>query len=76
MPSKGQRTILPISLAPGNPDALVVAAALREVPHGQRSAAILGWAAAYLQGRAREQPDVIPELGMSEAELDALLDDF
>lgn len=46
------------------------------MPKGRRSAAILAWAAAYLQGRALETPAMIAELGMSEAEFDQLLDDF
>lgn len=71
-----RRAILSVSLSPANPDAVVVAAALRDVPDGQRSATLVQWAAAYLQGRARETSPVLTELGMTEAELDQLLDDF
>jgi hypothetical protein len=74
--SKGQRTVLPLSLSPANPDAVIVATALKDVAKGQRSAAVLQWAAAYLQGKAREGPAIIAELGISEEELDQLLDDF
>lgn len=74
--SKGQRAIVTLSLSPANPDAVVIATALKSLGKGERSAAILRWAAAYLQGRALEAPAVIPELGMSEEELDQLLDDF
>ncbi len=71
-----RRAILTVSLSPANPDALVVAEALRRVPDGGRSAALLGWAAAYLQGRALDTPAIGAELGMSEAEFDAALDEF
>ncbi len=73
----GKRAILSLSLSPTNPDAAVVAEALTQVPARERSAALLRWAAAYLQGRALEQPSVVmAELGMSESDLDALLDEF
>lgn len=72
----GRRVIVPLSLSPANPDALVVAAALADVPPRGRSAAILSWAAAYLQGRALEAPAIEADLGMSEEELDAALDNF
>jgi hypothetical protein len=70
------RAIWPISISPTNPDAQVVAQALKDAPKGERSALILRWAAAYLQGRAKEQPIAMNELGMSDAELSELLDDF
>lgn len=73
---EGRRVILPISLSPANPDAQIVAAALRDVPRRGRSAALLSWAAAYLQGQTLEQPVVETGIGLSEEELDALLDDF
>ncbi len=71
-----KRSILPISLSASNPDAVIVAQALKEVVKGQRSAALLRWAAAYLSGQTNEQPAAIPELGLTEEELDQLLDDF
>jgi|GEM_PF-2706360 len=76
MISSSRRAPLTLSLSPANPDALVVAAALKGVPAGQRSASLLRWAAAYLQGGVLDAPAVASALGMSEAELDALLDDF
>ncbi len=76
MTTTGRRTILPISLSPANPDAAVVAEALKDVPSRGRSAAILSWAAAYLQGRALETPAICAELGMTEEEFDAALDAF
>ncbi len=76
--SPGQRKVVSLSLSPANPNAEIVLHGLKEhqVPQGQRSAKILEWAAAYLSGRANEQPTMLPGFGMSEAELDALLDDF
>lgn len=74
---KGRRTILPISLSPANPDALLVVQALTEVGPRERSAAILRWAAAYLSGQARDLPGPTEAaIGLSEDELDALLDAF
>lgn len=70
------RVVWPISVSPLNPDAAVVAQALKDVPAGRRSAALLRWAAAYLSGRVNEQPAITPEFGISEDELNALLDDF
>lgn len=74
--STGQRTIFALSLSPANPDAVVVATALKSVGKGERSAAIVRWAAAYLQGKALETAPIVAELGMSEAEFDELIDDF
>lgn len=76
MVATGRRTVLPISLSPANPDAVTVATALTELPRGRRSAALLAWAAAYLRGEVSQGPAVIAELGMTEEELDQLLDDF
>lgn len=78
MPSKGQRTVLSLSLSPANPDAVTVATALKErnIEKGKRTAAILTWAAAYLQGKGAEEPIAVNPLGLSEEEIDALLDDF
>lgn len=70
------RVVWPISVSERNPDALVVAQALQGTPKGDRSALLLRWAAAYLQGKANDQPPVIPELGMTDEELSELLDDF
>lgn len=72
----GQRKIWPISISPRNPDAVVVVQALKGALKGERSLLLLRWAAAYLQGKANQQPASIPELGMTEDELDDLLNDF
>lgn len=69
------RAVWPISVSSRNPDAVVVAQALQGAAKGDRSALLLRWAAAYLQGKANDQP-VIPELGMTDEELSELLDDF
>lgn len=71
-----KRTILPISLSATNPDAVLVAQALKQVPLGRRSAELLRWAAAYLSGQTNAEPATLPGLDMTEDELDALLDDF
>lgn len=71
-----KRTVMPLSLSPANPDALIVAQALKNVPAGQRSAALLHWAAAFVTGQTNEQPVVIDGLDITEEELDDLLDDF
>lgn len=70
------RDIWPISVSPSNPDAQVVAQALKDAPKGERSSLLLRWAAAYLQGKAKEQPAIVPELGISDEDLDDRLDDF
>lgn len=70
------RAIWPISISPTNPDAVVVAQALKDTPKGERSALLLKWAAAYLQGKANDRPAVLPAFGMSEEEISSLLDDF
>lgn len=51
-----ERQVISLSLAPGNPDAVRVLEALdaEQVPRRQRSAVLLAWLAAYLDGRARE----------------------
>lgn len=58
--SRGRRTVMKLSMSPGNPDAVLVAQALQEIPKGQQSAVLLSWAAAYLRGEARlaeEKPE-------------------
>lgn len=69
------RRPLTISLSPANPDACLVAQALQDIEPGHRSAELLRWAAGFLSGRAAEQP-IVAAMGLSEDELDALLDDF
>ena len=70
------RAIWPISVSLTNPDAQVVVQALKGAPKGERSGLLLRWAAAYLQGKANEQPAIIPELGLSDEDLSDLLDGF
>jgi hypothetical protein len=71
-----KRTVMPLSLSPANPDAVVVVQALKSVPSGRRSAALLRWAAAFVTGQTNDQPMLIDGLNMTEDELDELLDDF
>ena len=71
-----KRGIMSVSLSAANPDAQIVLAALKGVAKNQRSAELLRWAAAYLSGQTNTQPALLPELGMTEDELDALFDDF
>ena len=70
-----KRRPLTISLSAANPDAVLVLQALQATPHGQWSAELLRWAAGFLSGRAVEQP-IVTDMGLSEDDLDALLDDF
>jgi len=65
-----------VSFSPLNPDAVIVAQAFREIPAGQRSAALMRWAAAWLRGEANSQPVESAELTMTDEEFDALLDNF
>lgn len=71
-----KRTVMPLSLSPANPDAVVVLQALRDVPVGQRSQMLLRWAAAFVSGQTNDTPTVIEGLDMTEDEFDQLLDDF
>lgn len=71
-----KRKILSVSLSYQNPDAIIVARRLSEIPEGQRSAALLKWAAAFLNGMviiAGQDPtaEVI-----SDDEFDKLLDNL
>lgn len=65
-----------VSFSPLNPDAVIVAQAFREIPSGHRSAALMRWASAWLQGQTNNQPVDACELTMTDEEFDALLDDF
>lgn len=71
-----ERLVISLSLSPANPDAARVLAALRteDIPERRRSAVLLAWLAAYLDGQARSR--TAGDAGLSEAELDALLEDF
>lgn len=64
-----------ISLSQKNPDAIVVIEAIRDIPARQRSAILLRWAAAYLDGRQREV-NVERSFIFDDGELDAALDDW
>jgi hypothetical protein len=72
-----RRQVLSLSLSAKNANARTVARGLAaqgvELAHG--GPLILEWAAAYLEGRARAAQDEADDR-LSDAELDALLDDF
>lgn len=70
------RAIWSVSVSPRNPDARVVAQALAGVAPRERSALLLRWAAAYLQGKANDEIAIVPEFGMSEEDISSLLDGF
>ena len=71
-----ERIIWSVSISPRNPDAVTVAQALKDVLPRERSALLLRWAAAHLQGKANDQPAILPEFGMSDEEISGLLDDW
>ena len=72
-----RRRVVSLSLSAKNAAAQIVARGLVErgvtLTHG--GSLILEWAAAYLAGRTMQPPGAEDE-GLSEAELDVLLDDF
>jgi hypothetical protein len=78
MANEKRRTPMTISLSPANPDAVVVIDALAHIPPRQRSATLLHWAAEYLQGRANaaQAAEIEDGLGLTDEEVDALLDAF
>lgn len=71
-----RRRVVSLSLSARNADARIVARGLveRDVALTHGGPLILEWAAAYLEGRAA-QP-IEDASGISDDELDALLDDF
>lgn len=69
-----QRARITISLSPKNDDAATVLRALGEVKHWKRSAEILRWAAAYLNGEVAENER--NPIGLDMDEIDAAMDDF
>jgi hypothetical protein len=71
-----ERTRVTISLSPRSEDAVTVLRALEKVKHWRRSAELLRWAAAYLNGEALQKTEVLLDMDLTDAELDALLDDF
>jgi hypothetical protein len=73
----GRRTVISVSVSPRNPDAALVAEALAEqgIELTRGGGQILAWAAAFLNG-ASATPRRIEEPGISDEELDALLNDF
>lgn len=71
-----KRTRVTISLSPKNEDASTVLRALEKAPYWKRSAELLRWAAAYLNGETAAQTSIIPEIGMSQEELDSAIDDW
>lgn len=71
-----KRGVMTISLSPRNADAVVVAEALKDIPARERSAKLLRWAAAYLAGEERENAQKADAIGLTEDEIDTLLDDW
>lgn len=71
-----RRVKMTISLSPRNADAVAVASALKDIPDRQRSAELLRWAAAYLAGDQRWPNAVVSGIGLTDDEIDSLLDDF
>lgn len=73
------RTRITISLSTTNQDAATVLHALERAPHWKRSAELVRWAAAYLNGEALVKETQTIEPALNEAELEdisALIDDF
>lgn len=71
-----KRKRVTISLSTKKEDSATVLRALEKVKHWKRSEELIRWAAAYLNGETLARKDIIPELDMTEEELDAILDDF
>lgn len=69
-----KRARITISLSTKNEDAATVLRALGEVKHWKRSAELLRWAAAYLNGEVATIATTTNDLDIEE--IDALLDDF
>jgi hypothetical protein len=65
-----------ISLSHQNPDAVLVLNTLQDVPPRYRSAALLRWAAAYLNGQVNERPSPFTGIDMTEEDIGKLMDDF
>lgn len=70
-----KRIVRSFSFSSLNPDTAVVLHALKDVPRGERSAKILRWAAAYIL-KEENTSEISIGIGMTEEEIDALLDDF
>lgn len=76
---EGWRVVISLSISRRNPDAVTVAEALaaQNIPLTHGGAQILAWAAAYLSGATMAPTAPPPEdPGISQEELDTLLDDF
>jgi hypothetical protein len=71
------RTRITISLSAKNSDSAIVLRALEKAPHWKRSAELVRWAAAYLNGESLARAaETVPGLDMTEDEFDALFDAF
>jgi len=68
------RKRITISLSSTSDDAVTVARALEQAPHWKRSAELVRWAAAYLNGKALAQASPLPGLDLTEEELDDAID--
>lgn len=72
-----KREMLNISLSYGNRNAVIVMNALKSIPVGQRSAAILEWAAAHLEGKTISAHVVsLSDIIIPEDEFDDLIDNM
>lgn len=72
-----QRARITISLSTKNEDAATVLRALAAAPHWKRSAELIRWAAAYLNGEALvKEEKTAMEIGMTEDEFDEAMDDW
>lgn len=70
-----KRARITISLSTKSEDAATVLHALEDAPYWKRSAELIRWAAAYLNGESMAREEASPE-EMDEDEIDARMDDF
>lgn len=71
-----KRKRITISLSTKKEDSATVLLALKDVKRWKRSEELVRWAAAYLNGEALVKTKAVPELGMTEEELDAAMDNW
>lgn len=68
------RQRITISLSSKNDDAATVMRALESAPHWRRSAELIRWAAAYLNGESMAKAGIAPEPEADGDEMDELFD--
>jgi hypothetical protein len=75
---KEWRKVVSVSISERNADAMLVAERCADlgIPIGRSGRQILAWAALYLSGATAQAAIETVEPGMSDADLDAALDDF